>query len=161
MALSEFRIIQDYFTDLDLGCAHVVQGVGDDCALLASPKPGYQLALSTDTLLDGVHFPGQATADAIAQRVLAVNLSDLNAMGAEPLAFTMAITLPTADSRWLADFARGLGQQALAYNIPLVGGDTTRGPLTISVHIVGQVPQDQALLRNGASVGDSIYVSGT
>lgn len=161
MALSEFSIIRDYFADLDLGCAYVVQGVGDDCALLAAPAPGYQLALSTDTLIGGVHFPGQATADAIALRVLAVNLSDLNAMGAEPLAFTLAMTLPTADAHWLADFARGLGQQALAYSIPLVGGDTTRGPLTISVNIVGQVPQGQALLRGGARAGDSIYVSGS
>ncbi len=161
MALSEFSIIQDYFADLDLGCDHVVLGVGDDCALLAAPEPGYQLALSTDTLLGGSHFPGQATADVVARRVLAVNLSDLNAMGAEPLAFTMAMTLPAADAGWLAGFARGLGGQALRYGIPLVGGDTTRGPLAICVHIVGQVPQGQALLRNGASVGDSIYVSGT
>ena len=161
MALSEFGLIQDYFTDLDLGCAQVIKGVGDDCALLAAPQPGYQLALSTDTLIGGVHFPEQAPADCIAERALAVNLSDLNAMGAEPYAFLLATTLPTANADWLAGFARGLGKQALAYNIPLVGGDTTRGPLTITIHIVGQVPQGQALLRSGASVGDAIYVSGT
>lgn len=161
MALSEFGLIQDYFADLDLGCAHVIQGVGDDCALLAAPRPGCELAISTDTLIGGVHFPGQAPANCIAERALAVNLSDLNAMGAEPYAFTLSITLPAVDTDWLADFARGLGKQALAYNIPLVGGDTTRGPLSITIHIIGQLPQGQALLRSGASVGDSIYVSGT
>ncbi len=161
MVLTEFGLIQDYFADLDLGCAQVIKGVGDDCALLAAPKPGYQLAVSTDTLIGGVHFPDQAPADCIAERALAVNLSDLNAMGAEPYAFTLATTLPTADTHWLADFARGLGKQALAYNIPLVGGDTTRGPLSITIHIIGQVPQGQALLRSGARVGDSVYVSGT
>lgn len=161
VALSEFGIIRKFFADLDLGSAQVLQGVGDDCALLASPEPGYQLAMSTDTLLAGVHFPGDSAPDAVAKRALAVNLSDLNAMGAEPFAFTLAITLPSADAHWLQQFAQGLRQQAEIYNIPLVGGDTTRGPLAVTVNIIGQVPQGLALLRSGASPGDAVYVSGT
>lgn len=155
--MGEFDLIERYFT-------RPVQrsplGVGDDCALLA-PAPGMQLAVSCDMLVAGRHFFEGADARGLGHKSLAVNLSDLAACGAEPLAFTLALALPQADEAWLAPFAAGLFALADEYRCELVGGDTTRGPLNICITVFGQVPAGQALLRSGARAGDDVYVSGT
>ncbi|MEX2332929.1 MAG: thiamine-phosphate kinase, partial [Pseudohongiella sp.] len=138
----------------------IVLGPGDDCALLDIPK-GYNLALSVDTLNEGVHFPAGADAYQLAQRCLRVNLSDLAAMGAEPLGFTLALSLPDVSESWLQGFSQGLSACAGNYRCSLLGGDTTRGPLAITIQVHGLVAAGQALRRSGASVGDAIYVTGT
>jgi len=137
----------------------VVLGVGDDCALL-QPAPGHQLAVSTDMLVEGRHFFADVDPEALGHKALAVNLSDLAAMGARPLGFTLALSLPQADDAWLAAFARGLFALADAHACPLVGGDTTRGPMNICITVFGEVVPGRALRRNAAQVGDDIYVSG-
>lgn len=139
---------------------NVPLGIGDDCALLEVPV-GHQLAISIDTLVAGRHFPLDAAADDIAYRALAVSVSDLAAMGARPLAFTLAVTLPSIDTDWLAAFRRGLCKAADTYQMPLIGGDTTQGPLTITIQVHGSVAGGSVLTRAGAKVGDLICVSGT
>lgn len=134
-------------------------GVGDDCALL-SPRPGHQLALSTDTLIEGRHFLSTVPAQRLGHKCLAVNLSDLAACGAEPRAFLLALSLPGIDEPWLQAFSQGLFALADRHGCELIGGDTTRGPLSITITVLGDVPAGQALLRNGALAGDDIYVSG-
>jgi len=138
----------------------VVLGVGDDCALLR-PMPGHVVALTTDTLVVGRHFPLETSAHAIGWKALAVNLSDLAAMGAQPQAFLLALTLPEFDAGWLEQFADGLHALAREAGVDLIGGDTTRGPLTITITAIGQVPEAQALRRSGAQPGDLVCVSGT
>nr|WP_276583614.1 thiamine-phosphate kinase [Pseudomonas sp. RIT-PI-S] len=138
----------------------VALGIGDDCALLA-PPPGEQLAVSTDTLVEGVHFPHDPPPLALGQRALAVAASDLAAMGAAPLGFTLALTLPQVDASWLQAFAEGLDAMALACGLQLVGGDTTRGPLSLTVTVFGTVPAGLALTRAGARPGDLLCVGGT
>lgn len=161
MALSEFGLIEKYFTGIGPAHPSIALGIGDDCALL-DQNPDEQLALSVDTLVAGVHFPADGDPYLIGQRALRVNLSDLAAMGARPLAFTLAITLPTADENWLAGFSRGLRDAADEFGIGLIGGNTTRGPChTINIQILGSVPQSMALLRSGARPGDAVMVSGT
>jgi len=135
-------------------------GVGDDCALL-SPRPGHQLALSADMLVEGRHFLSTVDPFRLGHKSLAVNLSDLAACGAEPRAFMLSLALPSADERWLQGFSQGLFALANAHGCELIGGDTTQGPLNISITVLGDVPQGQALLRSGARAGDDIYVSGT
>ncbi len=135
-------------------------GVGDDCALLA-PAPGTHLAVSSDMLVEGRHFLPGADPRRLGHKSLAVNLSDLAACGARPLAFTLALALPEADEAWLAPFSEGLLALADAHGCELVGGDTTRGPLNICLTVFGEVPAGQALLRSGARAGDDLYVSGT
>jgi thiamine-monophosphate kinase len=135
-------------------------GIGDDCALLA-PAPGMQLAVSSDMLVEGRHFLSTVDPARLGHKALAVNLSDLAACGAGPLAFTMALAMPQADEAWLAPFSRGLLALADAHGCELVGGDTTRGPLNICITVFGEVPQGQALLRCGARAGDDLYASGT
>ncbi len=135
-------------------------GVGDDCALL-SPRPGHQLALSTDMLVEGRHFLSTVDPARLGHKSLAVNLSDLAACGAEPRAFLLSLSMPRADEAWLAGFSQGLLALADAHRCELVGGDTTQGPLNISITVIGDVPHGQALLRSGARHGDDIYVSGT
>ena len=157
---SEFDIIRRYFSQQQSLRADVNLGIGDDAALL-QPPADQLLVVTTDTLVSGVHFPEHTDAESIGYKVLAVSLSDLAAMGAEPAWMTLAITLPQPDENWLTDFARGLFSLAQEHNIQLVGGDTTRGPLTITIQAMGFVSQQQALLRSGAKVGDSIYVTGT
>ncbi|MET0378386.1 MAG: thiamine-phosphate kinase [Spongiibacteraceae bacterium] len=165
MALGEFALIKKFFTDIG-PVAGVALGVGDDCALLDIPA-GHQLATSVDTLVAGVHFPADGAMHAggpalIAQKALRSNLSDLAAAGAQPLAFTLALTLPQADEHWLAEFARGLRECADEFAIPLIGGDTTRGAQrVITLQVFGAVPYARALLRGGAKPGDVIYSSGT
>lgn len=161
MALGEFELIRRYFAVPELAFAHadVVLGAGDDGAILSLP-PGFQLVMSIDTLNESIHFPVNADPFLLAQRCLLVNLSDLAAMGAEPVAFTLAISLPSADASWLSDFSSGLARVAQAHHCPLIGGDTTRGPLSITIQVHGKVPAGNALLRSGASIGDAVYVTG-
>ncbi|OYW38707.1 MAG: thiamine-phosphate kinase [Hydrogenophilales bacterium 12-61-10] len=152
----EFSLIAKHFTRPTPGA---VLGVGDDCALLA-PTPGMQLAVSSDMLLEGRHFSPQDSPAGIGHKSLAVNLSDLAAMGATPRWATLAIALPEENDAWLTAFARGFFRMADQYGIELVGGDTTRGALTISITVMGDVPPGQALRRDGARAGDDIWVSG-
>ncbi len=158
--LSEFDLIARYFTRLPRSGGPVMLGVGDDCALLA-PAAGESLAISTDMLVEGRHFFAGADAQALGHKALAVNLSDLAAMGARPLGFTLALALPAADPAWLEPFARGLLTLADAHDIALVGGDTTRGPLNLCITVFGSVPFAQALRRDGAHADDEIWISGT
>lgn len=134
-------------------------GVGDDCALLPA-RPGHQLALSTDMLVEGRHFLSTVAPAHLGHKSLAVNLSDLAACGAEPRAFLLSLSMPRADESWLQGFSQGLLALADTHHCELIGGDTTQGPLNISITVIGDVPQGQALLRSGAQVGDDIYVSG-
>jgi len=156
---NEFDIIKKYFSEFPQR-SDVILGVGDDAAILQPPK-GHDLVITTDTLISGVHFPEQTSAESIGHKSLAVNLSDLAAMGAKPLWFTLALTLPEADSEWLSDFSQGLKNLAARYQVALVGGDTTRGPLSITIQACGSVPEGRAVRRSGASPGDDIYVTGT
>ena len=135
-------------------------GNGDDCALLA-PREGMQLAVSTDMLVEGRHFLSTVDPHRLGHKALAVNLSDLAACGAQPLAFTLALSLPHVDEAWLEGFARGMFALADRHECELVGGDTTRGPLNICITVFGEVPQGAALLRSGARAGDDLYASGT
>ncbi len=160
MSLSEFSLIEDYFSRLTSSRQDVSLAIGDDCALLQCP-PGKELAVSIDTLVKGVHFFADVDPRALGYKSLAVNLSDLAAMGAEPAWFTLALTLPEHNSDWLKAFTEGLSLAAKPANIQLVGGDTTRGPLTISIQVHGLVGQEQAMRRDAANIGDRIYVSGT
>ena len=160
--MGEFELIRHYFAAA--ACARVggdvVLGIGDDCALLAVPA-GEQLAVSTDTLVAGVHFPDPCDPYLLGQRALAVSTSDLAAMGASPIGFTLALSLPAAEPGWLEAFARGLDAMAARCEMRLIGGDTTRGPLSITVTVFGRVPAGQALLRSGARAGDLLCVGGT
>ncbi len=160
MALSEFQLIEKYFTTSDPGREDVLLGVGDDCALLR-PPPGMELAVTTDTLVEGVHFLPGTDPQTLGHKALAVNLSDLASMGGEPAWVTLALTLPASDPAWLESFSSGFLSLAEQYGIQLIGGDTTRGPLSISVTAHGFVQAGRALRRDGAQPGDRIYVSGT
>jgi thiamine-monophosphate kinase len=159
--MSEFDLIKRFFTR---PVTHAALGVGDDCALL-SPRPGTQLAISSDMLVEGRHFFADVDPAALGHKALAVNLSDLAACGAQPLAFTLALALPRVDEPWLAGFSRGLFALADLHGCELVGGDMTQGPLNICITVFGEVPiaggRSQALLRSGARAGDDVYVSGT
>jgi thiamine-monophosphate kinase len=155
--MGEFDLIERFFKR---PVQHAALGVGDDCALL-QPAPGMQLAISSDMLVGGRHFLSTVDPRALGHKALAVNLSDLAACGARPLAFTLALALPAADAEWLGPFSEGLLALADAHGCELVGGDTTRGPLNICITVFGEVPRGQALLRSGARAGDDIYVSGT
>jgi thiamine-monophosphate kinase len=157
--LSEFDLIARYFTRTAQD-ARIILGVGDDCALVA-PSPGMQLAVSTDMLVAGRHFFPDAEPRRLGHKCLAVNLSDLAAMGAKPLAFTLALALPAAEPAWLAPFAEGMLDLADRHGCELIGGDTTRGPLTISITVFGEVPPGLALRRDAARPGDDLWVSGT
>ena len=159
MPRSEFSLIRDYLTGLGASREDVRLGVGDDAALL-QPPAAHMLAVSTDTLVAGVHFPEDAPVASIGHKSLAVNLSDLAAMAAEPAWATLSLTLPAPDADWLRDFAGGFDALARKHQVALVGGDLCRGPLAISVQITGFVPQGRALRRDGAAVGDHIVVSG-
>jgi thiamine-monophosphate kinase len=160
MAIGEFDLIARYFQrNVPQGDA-VVKGIGDDCALLA-PSSGMQLAVSSDMLVEGRHFVSTVSPEALGHKALAVNLSDLAACGAKPLAFTLALSMPRVDTDWLHGFAKGLFALADTHGCALIGGDTTAGPLNICITVLGEVPPGQALLRCGAREGDDIYVSGT
>lgn len=154
--MGEFDLIERFFKR---PAQRQPLGVGDDCALLA-PAPGTQLAVSSDMLVEGRHFLPGADPRRLGHKCLAVNLSDLAACGARPLAFTLALALPEADEAWLAPFSEGLLALADAHGCELVGGDTTRGPLNLCITVFGEVPTGQALLRSGARAGDDLYASG-
>lgn len=154
---SEFELIARYFTR---GTSHTVLGIGDDGALIA-PTPGRQLVVSTDLLVEGTHFVADTDPEALGWKTLAVNVSDIAAMGGEPRWATLAIAVPPAPTfEWLDDFCRGFLACADAYDIDLIGGDTTRGPRAFCVTILGEVPAGKALRRDGAKAGDSIWISG-
>ncbi|NVZ79409.1 thiamine-phosphate kinase, partial [Pseudomonas gingeri] len=159
--MGEFELIRNFFAAAP--CAQAGEGVdlgiGDDCALLSVPL-GEQLAVSTDTLVAGVHFSDPCDPFLLGQRALAVAASDLAAMGATPIAFTLALTLAHNDAGWLQAFAQGLNQMAQHCALRLVGGDTTRGPLSLTLTVFGRVPVGQALTRGGAQVGDLLCVGG-
>lgn len=160
--MGEFELISRFFEPLGRRVQHpeVALGIGDDCALLQLPA-GEAMAISVDSLIEGVHFPEDCDPERLGWRSLAVAASDLAAMGARPLGFTLAVTLPQADPSWLAGFARGLGQAAQCFDLALFGGNTTRGPLNITIQVQGSVPPQDALRRRGARTGDLICVSGT
>lgn len=168
MSIGEFELIRRYFVrdksavpgHLGEGAAQVVLGIGDDAALLAMPE-GARLVVTTDTLVAGRHFLPNADPSDIAWKALAVNLSDLAAMSATPLAVTLNLTLPEADESWLAAFSTGFWRLADLYELPLIGGDTTRGPLSVTITAMGSVEQRYVLLRSTAQVGDVICVTGT
>ncbi|WP_373806715.1 thiamine-phosphate kinase [Delftia acidovorans] len=155
--MGEFDLIRRFF---QRPVRRAALGVGDDCALLA-PAPGMQLAVSSDMLVEGRHFFADVDPRLLGHKSLAVNLSDLAACGARPLAFTLALSLPRADAAWTEAFAGGLLALADAHGCELVGGDTTQGPLNICITVFGEVPPGQALLRSGARAGDDIWVSGS
>ena len=160
MALSEFALIERYFRNCGAQRADVLLGVGDDAALLAA-APGCELVAAIDTLVAGVHFPHASPPVSIGHRALAVNLSDLAAMGARPAWALLALTLPESRAQWLGEFTAGFAALARDHGVALVGGDTTRGPLTVTVALLGHVPQGEALRRAGARAGDVLFVSGT
>jgi len=157
MSIGEFDLIAKYFTRT---VTRAALGVGDDCALFA-PAPGMQLAVSSDMLVEGRHFLPTVAPDRLGHKALAVNLSDLAACGAKPVAFTLALAMPRVDERFLEGFARGLLALADAHGCELIGGDTTQGPLNLCITVFGELPQGEALLRSGARAGDDLYVSGT
>lgn len=157
-ALSEFDLIKQYFVRQRPGRATL--GIGDDCALL-TPTAGRQIAISSDMLVEDRHFFAGADARMLGHKSLAVNLSDLAAMGARPVAFTLALSLPQADRHWLAGFAEGLFALADEHGCELIGGDTTKGPLNICITVFGELAPGQALRRSAAMAGDDIWISGT
>ena len=157
LRMGEFDLIARYFTR---PARKAVLGVGDDCALLQL-APGMQLAVSSDMLVEGRHFFADVNPASLGHKALAVNLSDLAACGATPLAFTLALALPDVNEAWLQGFSGGLWALADAHGCELIGGDTTQGPLNICITVFGEVPRGQALLRSGAQAGDDVYVSGT
>ncbi|MDG0854837.1 thiamine-phosphate kinase [Roseateles puraquae] len=155
--MGEFDLIRRFFQRP--AAAGVEVGVGDDCAVLV-PTPGARWLVSSDMLVEGRHFLSTVDPARLGHKALAVNLSDLAACGATPRGFTLALALPRADEAWLAGFAQGLWALADASGIPLIGGDTTQGPLNLCLTVFGEAPPGQALLRSGARVGDEIWVSG-
>lgn len=160
MSLGEFDLIARFFhRAAGQGPRRAIVPNGDDCAVIA-PAPGMQLAVSTDTMVEGRHFLSTVDPVRLGHKALAVNLSDLAACGARPLAFTLALTLPRVDEAWLAGFASGLLALADEHDCELIGGDTTAGPLSIGITVMGEVPPGQALLRGGARPGDALWVSG-
>lgn len=160
MSLSEFAIIKEFFNRYQVNTELVPVGIGDDAAVI-NTSSDEQLLIAVDTLNIGVHFPEQTSAYDIGYKALAVNLSDIAAMGGVPKWFTLAVSLPEANRDWLAAFTEGLSALAVQYQLDLVGGDTTHGPLSITIQIAGTVPRGQSLQRRGAQVGDDIYVTGS
>ncbi len=158
--MNEFALIQQFFNQHPVQRPDVVRSIGDDCAIVTVPFDK-QLAISTDTLVSGVHFFPDMPAIDLGYKALAVNLSDLAATGATPAWALLALTLPKANTTWLQAFSQGFFELAERYHVALIGGDTTRGPLTITVHIHGFVSPRCALTRSGAKPGDEIYVTGT
>lgn len=158
--MKEFAIIERFFDVKKHQRKDVIIGIGDDCAVTRVPQ-GQHLAVTTDTLISGVHFPHDTPAAAIAHKALAVNLSDLAAMGAEPAWYSLSLSMPEANEDWLVEFSQSLFELSKYYSVQLIGGDTVKGPLVITVTAQGFIPQDQALTRSGAKPGDLLYVTGT
>ncbi len=160
MSLSEFSLIQNYFSKQSLINPVNRLGIGDDCGLITVPE-GYELAITTDTMVKGVHFFAGTDPRLLGHKLLAVNLSDLAAMGANPVSITLALTLPKVDESWLAGFSEGLFNLAKQYSVDLIGGDTTSGALTLTIQALGLVEKGRGLLRSAAKTGDLIFVTGT
>ncbi|RTE67265.1 thiamine-phosphate kinase [Amphritea opalescens] len=161
MATDEFELIRRYFSDVGSDqSGSVRRTVGDDCAVI-SPPDNRDLVVSIDTMVEGVHFPADTSGDRVASRLFGAAFSDLAAMGATPAFFTLALTLPDNDPAWLQAFSVRLAELSRQYGVQLVGGDTTRGPLTLSIQVHGWTYPDKALLRSGACSGDRIFVTGT
>lgn len=163
MTLSEFDIIERYFVAAARQYplpSYLRCGIGDDCALI-DISSSQTLALSCDTFIEGAHFPRQSTPSDIAMRCVTAAMSDLAAMGAKPLGFMLALTLPHADTAWLQSFSEGLCHISNDYQVPLIGGNTAKGPLSLTVQVQGCVPQSKGLMRSGAQAGDNVFVSGT
>jgi thiamine-monophosphate kinase len=158
--MNEFNLIKQYFTQQHSQRTDVVLGVGDDGAIVKAPS-NQDIIITTDTLISDVHFPATTSAFDIGYKALAVNLSDLAAMGATPAWITLALTLPEVNEAWLNDFSKGLFTLAAQHQVQLIGGDTTRGPLSITIQALGFTPPKQALRRDQAKTGDLIYVSNT
>jgi len=158
--MDEFSLIRQFFVDQPVSRSDVILGIGDDGAVLQAPA-GQQLVCTADTLVAGRHFPVATAAVDVGHKALAVNLSDLAAMGAEPAWAMLQLTLPEADASWLGQFRDGFFSLAALHRVQLVGGDTVRGPLSIAVQLTGFVPPGQALTRSGARPGDDVYVTGT
>ena len=156
---NEFAIIEQYFSAIGKPAVDTVLGIGDDAAVVDIPQ-NQQLVVSMDTLISGTHFPPDTSPADIAYKALAVNLSDLAAMGASPAWFLLSLTLEESDNRWLTQFANGLKQAADLFDLQLIGGDTCKGKLAISIQIAGYVPRDRFVTRGGAAVGDIILVTG-
>ncbi|MGR6860959.1 thiamine-phosphate kinase [Aliivibrio salmonicida] len=156
---SEFNLIDQFFVQGNLSRSDVDLGIGDDCALVSVPE-GHHVAITTDTLAAGTHFLADANPELIGYKALASNLSDLAAMGAKPTWVSLALTLPEPDEKWLEGFCKGFFGLAKQYNVQLIGGDTTKGPLSITITVHGIVPKGEAMTRKGAKLGDDIYVTG-
>lgn len=157
--MKEFNLIKTFFTDQKVKREDVILGIGDDCALV-QPSERQHIAITTDTLVAGVHFPLDTSPRAIGHKSIAVNFSDLAAMGAEPSWISLAITLPEIDETWLSEFSEGIFSLCEQYNVQLIGGDTTQGPLSITITAQGLIPHNQHLSRSGAQPGDLLYVTG-
>lgn len=160
MPLSEFSLIQRFFTQQKVKNSSTGLSIGDDCALLSLPD-GYELAVTTDTMVENVHFFAGTSPEQLGHKLLAVNLSDLASMGAKPISVMLALTLPNVDENWLDAFSKGFLGLAERHSVELIGGDTTSGPLTLTVQAMGLVPRGKALLRSTALPGDYIYVTGS
>ena len=157
--MKEFTIIDSFFTKQNCQRKDVILPIGDDCAITQVPA-GQQLAITTDTLVSGVHFPQDSSPEAIAHKSLAVSLSDLAAMGAEPAWINLSLSMPTGDPDWLARFSATLLAQCEYYSVQLIGGDTVQGPLVITITAHGFIPEKQAITRKGGKPGDLLYVTG-
>ena len=157
--MNEFEIIGRYFKNLTADDPRVIYGIGDDAAVLDVPE-GYELVVSVDTLVSGIHFTRDVDPRDLGFKALAVNLSDLAAMGAEPGWATLALTIPDKNISWIEGFASGFSELATRYTVALIGGDLTHGPLSVTVQIMGLVPSGTAIRRDGAGIGDDIYISG-
>ena len=158
--IGEFDLIERFFKTGTAINSTLSLGIGDDCALI-KPLPGEEIAITSDMLVEGRHFFLGTDPESLGRKALAVNLSDLAAMGAKPLGFTLAIALPTVDTQWLESFSKGLFAVANQFSCPLIGGDTTAGPLTLSITAIGSVHPKKAIRRSGAKIGDDVWVSGT
>ena len=158
--MAEFSIIERFCTNIGVDHAHTKLAVGDDAAIVAIPA-GMELAISADTMVEGTHFLPDTDPALLAHKILTVNLSDMAAMGAKPKWATLALTLPSLDEQWLAEFSKALNNLAETYNVQIIGGDTTQGPLNLCMNIMGLLPKGQNLSRSGAGLGDDLYVSNT
>jgi len=161
--IGEFDLIERFFktgSTANAPNSTVSLGIGDDCALI-KPLPGEEIAITSDMLVEGRHFFADTDPEQLGHKALAVNLSDLAAIGAKPIGFTLAIALPNVDVQWLEALSKGLHKLAKQFSCPLIGGDTTAGPLTLSITAIGSVPAEKAIRRSGAKLGDDIWVSGT
>jgi thiamine-monophosphate kinase len=160
VSLSEFGLIERFFCQQSVKNTSTQLGIGDDCALLTIPV-GFELAITTDTMVENIHFFAGTDPEQLGRKLLAVNLSDLASMGAKPMSVTLALTLPNINESWLSAFSTGFLSLAAKHHVDLIGGDTTSGPLTLTVQALGLVPQGKALKRTAAKPGDFIYVTGS